>query len=67
MSKIKISWVNECGLPGEAILEKPDEVLYSWWSSKKVLGKYVKTEVTAFSALISKLKGCTKISVKQLK
>lgn len=57
-----IKYVNSEGHQGEAKIDRPDEIVSSYYKSKRNSeGKYEKVEVTAMQAFLKKLKGCLKI------
>lgn len=63
---IEITYVNKQGHIGKCVLTNPDNIDHSWWSHNKGIdGKFIKHDISSFSAFLCKLSG--KFSIKQLK
>ena len=62
--KAKISYTNESGFTCTAVIEEPNRIHHTWYSSKRnSFGKFDSHEVTYLGAFLAKLKKCKDIKV----
>lgn len=60
-----ITYINSSGFLCEARIDKPDEIVSTYYKSKRnSQGKYEKVEITAMQAFLRKLNDCRKIKCK---
>ena len=63
---VEITYINEGGLEGKAVIDNPTAIHHTWYSSKRnSIGKYEKHEVTYLGLFLSKLKGCKIVKMVQ--
>ena len=59
---IEITYTNSSGLEGKAIINNPNSIHHTWYSSKRnIFGKFEKHEVTFLGAFLNKLKKDCKV------